>query len=122
MRRTIPVDLSYQRRAPRATAIPFAVDVAPGTILLRGGFSTGDSGWQLSASARRHRQRIVLFVIAAQATWPDEPSMEEYEYRATLCSLPVGRFHLQVRHVFRPPSGSGSASALVAFESVVLLS
>lgn len=122
MRRTIPVDLSYQRRAPRATAIPFNVDIAPSTIQLRGGFSTGDSGWRLSATARRHRQRIILFVIAAQAAWPDEPTMEEYEYVATLSTVPTGRFHLQVRHVFRPPSGSSSASALVAFESVVVLS
>ncbi len=102
---------------------PVRFDVAPTAAGVRilGGFSMGDDGWSLAGYARSYRNRILASVVATQSTGRDEREMSEIDYELDICRVKPGRHLLQVRHVFRPPTGEGVATDLVVFESVVVV-
>lgn len=71
-----------------------------GCIYVRGSLSAGRSGWRLSATALRHRRRILLQVVALPAEDHIDYGLEDFAYAASLLHVPVGRYRLRVNHIY----------------------
>ncbi len=120
--RPLPVALEARVLPERRAPILFEVHAGDGSFRLRGGLSAGQSGWRLTASARQHRRRITLRIIATRdAEQGSREAIEEYEYAATVAGLVRGRYEVAVQHLFVVPFSTRGGLELNAYECQVVV-
>lgn len=79
-----------------------ALTVAGGErrIVVQGSLSAGRAGWRLSATALRHRRRILLQVVALPADDHIDYGLEDFAYEAELLDVPPGRYRVRINHIY----------------------